>query len=65
MNGKIYAITCTINDKKYIGQTIKPLVARWYRHINSNWNKNIQHTPIQRAFKKYGIEKFKIELIRG
>lgn len=63
MNGKIYVITCLINNKKYVGQTIKILKTRWNEHINCNWDKRNLHLPLQRAFKKYGIENFKMELI--
>lgn len=63
MNGKIYLITCIINNKKYVGQTIQKLKTRWNRHINCNWNKKNLYLPLQRAFKKYGIENFTIELL--
>jgi len=63
MNGKIYVITCLINNKKYVGQTIQSLKIRWNKHINCNWNKKNSYLPLQRAFKKYGIENFKMELI--
>ena len=63
MNGKIYLITCIINNKNYVGQTIQKLKTRWNRHINCNWNKKNLYLPLQRAFKKYGIENFTLELL--
>jgi len=63
MNGKIYVITCLINNKKYVGQTIKKLKSRWKEHINHKWEDRNLHLPLQLAFRKYGIENFKIELL--
>lgn len=63
MNGKVYLITCIINDKKYVGQTIGSIEKRWKKHIKGNWDKKIEFFPIQRALKKYGVENFKIELL--
>jgi len=63
MNGKIYLITCLINDKKYVGQTIGSVEKRWKKHIKGNWDKNIEFFPIQRSFKKHGIENFKIDIL--
>lgn len=57
----IYLIQNSINDKKYVGQTIKSLGIRFARHCwASEYKKNM---PISSAIKKYGKEKFFIAQI--
>lgn len=58
----IYKITNTINGKSYIGQTIKPISARWYYHIYCSENK-LDDLYFHRAIRKYGADKFTIEEI--
>lgn len=58
----IYKITNTINDKVYIGQTIRPIQERFHRHINDAMN-NILDTHLARAIRLYGPDKFLIEII--
>jgi group I intron endonuclease len=58
----IYKITNTINNKVYIGQTIRPIKDRFNRHISDSLN-NIIDTHFARAIRKYGADKFDIELI--
>ena len=53
---KIYKITNTINDKIYVGQTIRRLSKRFYEHCRAD-------SLIGRAIKKYGIDNFTIEEI--
>ncbi len=60
-SGYIYKITNNINKKMYIGQTSYSLERRWTEH-KSCFNKNVQY-PLYRAFRKYGIENFKMELV--
>ena len=43
MNGKIYCITCTINNKRYIGQTKKTLKIRIKKHKKDD-KQAINHT---------------------
>lgn len=53
---KIYKITCLVNEKVYIGQTI--------RDINKRFNEHSTKTStslIHRGIKKHGKENFKIE----
>ena len=57
----IYKITNLINNKVYIGQTIRKLQYRWTQHLYSS--KKDPTTPIYYAMKKYGVENFKIEPI--
>lgn len=60
--GYIYCITNTVNNKKYIGQTYRTIEERWNGHIKtSKYNKSKQ--ILYTAFKKYGIDNFKIQEI--
>lgn len=61
MNGKIYIIKNTVNEKCYIGQTVQKLNKRFAQH--KRLNEVCSNQLIYRAIKKYGAEKFYIELI--
>ena len=58
----IYKITNQINNKVYIGQTIRPIEDRFRRHINDAMN-YILDTHFARAIRYYKPENFIIELI--
>ena len=58
----IYKISNSINNKVYIGQTIRPIEERFKRHINDATN-YILDTHFARAIRKYGKENFYIEEI--
>ena len=58
----IYKITNILNQKIYIGQTIRPIEERFRRHINDALNNKID-THLARAIRKYGKENFTIEVI--
>lgn len=63
--GHIYKITNTINNKCYIGQTTQGVERRWQEHKNASKNengKNYKH-PLYMAFRRYGLENFKFEII--
>lgn len=60
--GRIYAIKNIINDKIYIGQTIRTLGERWAGH-RCDFMSGRKKTALYLAFNKYGIENFYIELI--
>ena len=61
-NGYIYKITCLINNKVYIGQTID-FKRRKYEHFNRlNRNKS-DNKYLQEDYNKYGKENFKFEII--
>lgn len=62
MKGKIYIIKNTINNKVYIGQTIQSIERRFNKH-KSDYNLKKYDTKLTRAFNKYGIENFYIELL--
>jgi len=59
----IYKILNTVNNKVYIGQTIRPLKDRWRQHLRDC--KNNVDNLIYRAIRKYGKENFTIEEIDG
>lgn len=63
--GIIYCYTNLINNKKYIGQTINP-EQRKKQHYSSAFNKNDKdyNSIIHRAFRKYGYENFKYEILK-
>ncbi|WP_286077744.1 GIY-YIG nuclease family protein [Thomasclavelia cocleata] len=63
--GYIYKITNKINSKCYIGQTSKFYKKRWNEHKNAAFNKfKISYNyPLYKAFRKYGIDNFKFEVI--
>lgn len=58
----IYKITNTINNKKYIGQTIREPKERWQEH-KKKANNNTDNTPLARAIRKYGWDNFTTEVI--
>lgn len=59
----IYKITNLINRKIYIGRTTQLLKTRWDAHRNGITAGKNKHLKLYKAFKKYGIENFKIEQI--
>ena len=58
----VYKITNKVNDKVYIGQTVRPINKRFNRHINDAL-KNKLDTHFARAIRKYGESNFVIEQI--
>lgn len=58
--GFIYKITNKINDKVYIGKTIKTIEKRYSEHLYDSKNKD---TYLHRAMRKHGKENFYIETI--
>lgn len=60
MNGFIYIIRNTINNKVYIGQTRTSVRQRWREHLrHAQYGEQV----INRAMKKYGVDKFYIETL--
>ncbi len=57
--GIIYKITCNITNENYIGSTFSELKIRWNHHKNTT-----SKCCIGEYFDKYGIDKFKIILIK-
>ena len=60
MNGFIYIIKNTVNSKVYIGQTRTSVEQRWREHLR---HAQYGDQVINRAMKKYGIDKFYIEIL--
>ncbi len=56
MYGFVYKLTCRINDKPYIGQTIRSLDVRFREHATAD-------SPIGNAIRKYGEENFSREVL--
>ena len=60
MNGFIYIIKNTVNNKVYIGQTRTSVEQRWKEHLrHAQYGEQV----INRAMKKYGTDKFYIETL--
>lgn len=69
MNGSIYRIICLENSKiNYIGSTTKSISRRWQWHKDDfkQWLKNPEqrHISIFPFMKEYGLDKFKLLLIK-
>lgn len=60
----IYKITNTINGKSYIGQSTD-IHRRWRNEIadSNNSNSHSYNYPLMKAFRKYGVDNFKFEVI--
>jgi group I intron endonuclease len=62
MTGRIYKIINDINDKVYVGQTIRTLAQRFQKHCS--YSDDVNHTmAIKKAIHKYGRDHFKIVLL--
>ena len=60
MNGFIYIIKNTVNGKVYIGQTRNSVDQRWKEHLR---HAQYGDQVINRAMKKYGVDKFYVETL--
>ena len=62
----IYKITNLINNKCYIGQTIKTAEQRWKEHQNHAFGShpNDQNKTLYKAIRKYGLENFTFEVLQ-
>lgn len=63
MNGFIYKITNTINDKVYIGKTLSSIEKRFAEHKEDSRRAQEQVRPLYRAMNKYGQDNFSIEVV--
>ena len=54
MNGFIYKITNTINNKVYIGKTLSSIEKRFTEHKEDSRRPQEQIRPLYRAMNKYG-----------
>lgn len=59
----IYKITNILNNKIYIGQTKYDIKKRFLQHCSDRKREKCQNRCLYKAMNKYGIEKFRIELI--
>ena len=57
--GHIYCITCLVNGKMYIGQTVRPIEKRFQAHLSKT--QRGKDYKISRAIRKYGEENFLVE----
>lgn len=57
----IYKITNKINNKVYVGKTLKTIEERWKEHTHDYLKRQNEKRPLYSAMKKYGIENFYIE----
>tara|TARA_B100000902_G_scaffold375429_1_gene405408 strand:- start:61 stop:912 length:852 start_codon:yes stop_codon:yes gene_type:complete len=59
----IYLIENGINSHKYVGQTMQSLKTRLQLHWSESKRDCAKHRPLYRAFKKHGIENFKVKIL--
>lgn len=59
----VYKITNVINGKMYIGQTMRSIEDRWQDHIRESKKERSKDRPLYKAFEKYGIDAFSIEVL--
>lgn len=59
----IYKITNIINGKVYIGQTSFSIEKRFKEHLQDSNKAHTEKRPLYDAIRKYGKDKFIIELI--
>lgn len=59
----IYKIENDINNKIYIGKTIRSLEERFQEHCRAYKNNSLEKRPLYAAMRKYGTEHFHISLI--
>lgn len=63
MTGFIYKITNDINDKIYIGKTLKSIEERFREHLNDSKKESLEKRPLYNAIRLYGENHFKISLV--
>lgn len=61
MEGYIYKITNSLNNKCYIGKTYKSIQQRWKEHLKSCKKGECSNRPLYKAINKYGVSNFSIE----
>ena len=59
----IYKIKNNINDKVYIGKTMKTIEERFKQHCRESKRENREKRPLYNAMRKYGIENFSVEMV--
>ena len=61
--GLIYSINNRVNDKRYIGQTTRPIDTRWNEHLRDIHNFQRNNNKLYRAMNKHGVQNFYIEVL--
>ena len=61
----LYLITCVPSKKEYVGVTTGSLEKRWGEHVSAAIHSGKTKSKLYRAIKKYGVEAFKITLLRS
>ena len=64
MLGKIYKIIHNQSNICYVGSTCNELRQRWQEHKRHSTNEKVRKLSIYKYFEQYGIENFKIILIK-
>ena len=63
MKGFIYCIINNINQKKYVGKTLRTIEERFKEHCKDYQKILFEKRPLYSAMNKYGIENFSIYLL--
>ena len=61
----IYKIENMVNGKVYIGKTLSTPEQRWREHLKDSQKTDYSNRPLYKAFKKYGVENFKLSTIEN
>lgn len=59
----IYQITNLLNNKIYIGKTLRTVEERWNEHCKEYLKPRNEKRPLYAAMRKYGVKNFKIEIL--
>ena len=59
----IYKITCTVNNKSYIGSTWKSFKSRWKQHLQKLTTNKHHSKELQSAWNKYGADCFSCQIL--
>lgn len=59
----IYRIVNKVNNKQYVGKTTVGIWKRWKAHIKDYLRRGKENRPLYKAFLKYGISNFRIEIL--
>jgi len=60
--GSIYTVICKVNQKRYIGQTVKNVATRWKEHLRE-CSTDTGNRALYNAIKKYGQGMFSIRIL--
>jgi group I intron endonuclease len=60
--GSIYSVICKVNQKRYIGQTVKNVATRWKEHLRES-STDKGNRALYNAIKKYGQGMFSVRIL--